>query len=78
MDCPYQRFGCKVKLANEDHAIAHSRDNVSTHLSLVVVAFDQEAERNKLLVTKLDLLHKWIKEHDDKLKGMLDLLFVMQ
>ena len=69
--CSYHRFGCKTKLSSEDHALAHSRDSVSNHLNLVVQAFDQEAERNKLLSAKLDLLHKWLKEHDDKIKGML-------
>lgn len=69
--CPYARFGCKLKLANDDHAQAHARDNVSVHLRLVVQAYDQEFERNKLLVSKVDLLHKWIKDHDEKLKTML-------
>eukprot|EP00026_Physarum_polycephalum_P002319 Phypoly_transcript_02325.p1 GENE.Phypoly_transcript_02325~~Phypoly_transcript_02325.p1 ORF type:complete len:443 (+),score=58.09 Phypoly_transcript_02325:156-1484(+) len=71
MECPYQRFGCKTKLSNEDHALAHSRDSVSQHLLLVVQAFDQETERNKLLAAKCELLHKWIKDHDDKLKGVI-------
>jgi hypothetical protein len=69
MECAFQRFGCKTKLSNEDHSLAHSRDSVSQHLTLVVQAFDQEAERNKLLAAKCDLLHKWIKDHDEKLKG---------
>jgi hypothetical protein len=69
--CPFQRFGCKVKPANEDHANAHARDNVSIHLGLIVQAFDQEVERNKLLAAKVDVLQKWIKEHDDKLRGIL-------
>jgi myosin-heavy-chain kinase len=68
--CPFYRFGCKIKLANEDHALAHSRDTVSYHLGLVVQAFDQETERNKLLANKLEVLQKWVKEHDDKLKAI--------
>ena len=75
--CPFHRFGCKTKVGSEDHALAHSRDAVSNHLTLVVLAFDQEAERNKLLAAKLELLHKWIKDHDDKIKGMNKPQFVI-
>jgi len=56
---------------SDDHHSSHTRDHVSNHLALVVQAFDQETERNKLLVSKLELLQKWLKDHDEKLKSLI-------
>ncbi len=70
MECPYDRFGCKVKLANEDHLQAHVRDSISIHLKLVVQEFDKESSRGILLVSKVDLLQQWVKDQAEKIKEL--------
>jgi hypothetical protein len=60
--CDYNKFGCRAKLANDDHLNAHLRDNVAAHLKLVCSAFEKEVEKNKLLDEKLETIYKIMKD----------------
>lgn len=60
--CDYAKFGCRSKLANDDHLSAHLRDSASYHLKLVTHAFEREVEKSKLLDDKLDAIYKMLRD----------------
>lgn len=62
ISCEYAKFGCKSRLANEDHLAVHLRDSASYHLKLVTYAFEKEVEKNKILDDKLDAIYKMLRD----------------